>query len=297
MGKFILSADSTCDLYADYTREHDIRIACLSYTVEKDGALCGEFYDNFTQYSQYVEFFDLLRGGGFSRTSMLNFEDHYKHFQKIAQEGAKQILHFSLSGGLSGTAAAAKEAAAAISQKFDCKVYVFDSLAATIACGFLVKEAVRMRDAGCDAEETIARVADLRRRLQCWVIADDLYYLKRGGRVSGAVAAVGTVLQIKPILSFTRDGKLAVVDKCKGMKKAYSGALKKMEKYFPVEENRMIWIVHNDAEKQAQELADLIENRFGMRPPVTIMGPVIGSHLGPGAVSVIWTSAEESESC
>ena len=106
------------------------------------------------------------------------------------------------------------------------------------------------------------------------------------------LAAAGTLLKIKPVLSFTRDGKLTVVDKCKGMKKAFAYALAKMEKFNPVEENRMIWIVHTDAEAQAQELADMIEARWKFRPDVTIMGPVIGSHVGPGSVSVIWRTAQ-----
>lgn len=292
MQNFIISSDSTCDLYAEYLHEHDIRMVSLTYTVEKDGVLT-ENIDAFTDYSQYVGFYEQLRKGAFSRTSMLNFESHKRHFEQIVKSGAKEIVHFSLSSGLSPTAGVAADAAKAVmEQNPECRIEVVDSLAATIGCGTLVKEAVRLRLAGESFEDTVAYVRDMPLHIQYAIIANDLYYLKRGGRVSAVAAAAGTLLKIKPVLSFTRDGKLTVVDKCKGMKKAFAYALAKMEKFNPVEENRMIWIVHTDAEAQAQELADMIEARWKFRPDVTIMGPVIGSHVGPGSVSVIWRTAQ-----
>ncbi len=293
--KFVISSDSTCDLYADYVREHDLRIVPLTYTMEKDGAL-AEDLDAFTEYSQYVGFYEKLRQGGFSRTSMLNYDYHFLHFRKLAEEGAENILHFSLSGGLSTTAQAAKDAAADIMEEYpSCKIYAVDSYAATIGQGALVKEAVRLRAEGKSAEETYQAIREMPFYIQYAIIANDLFYLKKGGRVSAFAAAAGTVLKIKPVLSFTDQGRLTVVEKCKGMKKAFSYALDKMKRFPPVEENRMIWIVHTDAETEANELAALVEEKWGYRPDVTIMGPVIGSHVGPGSVSIIWKSAERRQ--
>ena len=102
MENIIISSDSTCDLYADYVLEHGIRIVPLHYTMEENGQLT-EGVDSFTEYAQYVGFYNKLRAGGFSRTSMLNFDSHYAHFKKLAEEGAEKILHYSLSGGLSPT--------------------------------------------------------------------------------------------------------------------------------------------------------------------------------------------------
>ena len=292
MENFVISSDSTCDLYADYRKENDIRTVSLTYTMEKDGVLT-ENKDAFTDYAQYVGFYEQLRGGGFSRTSMLNFESHKRHFEAIAQGGAEQVMHFSLSSGLSPTAAVAAEAAKAVMEEHPgCTIEVVDSLAATIGCGVLVKAAVRLRAEGAGFAQTLAYVRGMPLHIQYAIIADDLYYLKRGGRVSAVAAAAGTLLKIKPVLSFTADGKLTVVEKCKGMKRAFAYALAKMEKFRPVEEDRVIWIVHTDAEAQAAELADRIEARWNFRPDVTIMGPVIGSHVGPGAVAVLWRSAE-----
>lgn len=293
MKKFIVSTDSTADLYADYMDANDIRHVSLTYTIEKDGKFTDGL-DAFTDYSQYVDFYNQLRGGAFSRTSMLNYESHYQHFLALAKEGAKDVLHFTISTGLSPTVTVARKAAEDVKKDYPAfNLVAVDSLAATIGQGTLVREAVRLRDEGKTVDEANEYVLAVRSHMQYYIIANDLYYLKRGGRVSTLAAVAGSVLQVKPVLSFTRDGKLSVVEKVRGMKKAFSNALAKMEKFKPVEENRVIWIVHTDAEAQANELADMIEARWKFRPDVTIMGPVIGSHVGPGAVAVMWKSAEE----
>ena len=292
---FVISSDSTCDLYRDYVRAHDIRIVPLHYTMEENGVL-HEGVDDFAEYGQYIDFYRRLRAGGFSRTSMLTYDAHCAHFERLIEGGAREIVHVSLSGGLSPTANVAAQAARDVSAGHPgCRIYPVDSLAATIAQGALVREAVRLRAEGKDAAQTAEAILGLPLHLQYAIIANDLYYLKRGGRVSAIAAAAGTVLKIKPVLSFTREGKLTVLEKCKGMKKAFSRALERMEKLPPVEAGRIIRIVHTDAEEQAEELANLVEARWGTRPEISVMGPVIGSHVGPGSVSMIWRTAQERD--
>ena len=292
---FVISSDSTCDLYRDYVCAHDIRIVPLHYTMEENGVL-HEGVDDFAEYGQYIDFYRRLRAGGFSRTSMLTYDAHCAHFEQLIEGGAREIVHVSLSGGLSPTANVAAQAARDVSAKHPgCRIYPVDSLAATIAQGALVREAVRLRAEGKDAAQTAEAIWEIPLHLQYAIIANDLYYLKRGGRVSAIAAAAGTVLKIKPVLSFTREGKLTVLEKCKGMKKAFSRALERMEKLPPVEAGRIIRIVHTDAEEQAEELADLVEARWGTRPEISVMGPVIGSHVGPGSVSMIWRTAQERD--
>ena len=292
MQKFIVSTDSTADLYASYVKEHDVRLAPLTFTIEKGGVMT-EYLDAFTDYSQYVDFFAQLRAKATARTSMLNYESHYNHFRKMAEEGATDVLHFTISSGLASTINVAKQAAADVKKEFPSfNLVPVDSLAATIGQGELVYEAVRLRDAGKTVGEAYAAVTDLPLHFQYVIAANDLFYLQRGGRVSAAAAFVGSALGVKPVLSFTQDGKLSVVDKVRGMKKVIAYALEKMEKFNPVEEGRVIHVVHTDAEKDAQELADKIEERWNFRPEISIMGPVIGAHVGPGAVAVLWKSKE-----
>ena len=293
MQKFIVSTDSTADLYAEYVKEHDVRLAPLTFTIEKNGVMT-EYLDAFTEYSQYVDFVRQLREKATARTSMLNYESHYDHFKKMAEEGATDVLHFTISTGLASTINVARQAAADVKKEFPAfNLKPVDSLAATIGQGELVYEAVRLRDAGKTLDEAYKIVSELPLHFQYVIAANDLFYLQRGGRVSAAAAVVGSALGVKPVLSFTRDGKLSVVDKVRGMKKVISYALEKMERLNPVEEGRVIHVVHSDAEKDAEELASAIEKRWGFRPEISILGPVIGAHVGPGAVAVLWKTAEE----
>ena len=293
MQKFIVSTDSTADLYASYVKEHDVRLAPLTFTIEKGGVMT-EYLDAFTDYSQYVDFFRQLREKATARTSMLNYESHYNHFKKMAEEGATDVLHFTISTGLASTINVARQAAADVKKEFPAfNLKPVDSLAATIGQGELVYEAVHLRDAGKTLDEAYKIVSELPLHFQYVIAANDLFYLQRGGRVSAAAAVVGSALGVKPVLSFTREGKLSVVDKVRGMKKVIAYALEKMERLQPVEEGRVIHVVHSDAEKDADELASAIEKRWGYRPEISIMGPVIGAHVGPGAVAVLWKSAEE----
>lgn len=289
MYKFTLSTDSTCDLYHDFIVENDIKFVPLTFTMEKDGKM-EDHLDNFTEYSQYVDFYNQLRAGGFSRTSMLNYESHYQHFLKMAQGGAEDVVHFTISSGLSPTKTVAAKAAADVKKDYPkFEVYVVDPLTATVGQGALVRIALDWRNAGKTAQETYDYVNSLRLHIQHFVVANDLYYLKRGGRVSGVSAAVGTMLNIKPILTFDSEGKLQVIDKVKGNKKAIAFIKAKMEKEGP-DEHKHVFIVHTDNEPCAKELEEYVKERFGIQPYVSIMGPVIGSHVGPGAFALGYLS-------
>ena len=292
MVKFTVSTDSTCDLYRQYVDENDVKFVSLTFTVEEKGTLTDGL-DAFTSYQQYVDFYAKLRAGGFSKTSMLNLDSHYEHFLKLAKEGCRDVLHFTISSGLATTYTVAEKAFQMVKKDYpELNITVIDPLTATIGQGELVKAAVRLRDEGKSAKEAADYVNEMKHHIQHVIIANDLYYLKRGGRVSAAAAVAGTLLKVKPVLTFDREGKLSVVEKCKGMKKAFAYASDKMSAMPPVERDRMISIVHTDAEQDAEELKKMVEERYGYTPPVTIMGPVIGSHVGPGSVSVIWTSKE-----
>jgi DegV family protein with EDD domain len=141
------------------------------------------------------------------------------------------------------------------------------------------------------AQATYDYLMDARLRIQHCVIPNDLFYLKKGGRVSTVSAVFGTALNIKPMIIFDSEGKLKVVDKCRGMRKAFSYVLENMEKA-PVDEKKIAIVVHTNNEEGANELAGMIEEKFGFKPQIVIMGPVIGAHVGPGAVACGWLSTK-----
>ncbi|MBQ9118330.1 MAG: DegV family protein [Clostridia bacterium] len=289
MKLFDVSTDSTCDLKKDFVEENGIWFVPLTFTVEKNGIL-EEGLDNFSCEEEYVAFYKRLEEGALSRTSMLNFESHYAHFLKMAEAGVKDAVHFTISSGLSPTVTVAQKAAAAIKEKYpDFNLYAVDPLTATVGQGILVEIACECRDKGMTAQATYDYVMGLRLNIQHCVIPNDLMYLKRGGRVSSVSAAFGTMLGIKPMLAFDSNGKLQTMAKPKGMKKAFAMVIESLEKA-PISDLNKIVVVHTNNYSGAEELATLIEAHFGIKPAVTIMGPVIGSHVGPGSVSCGWIS-------
>ena len=290
--KFTLSTDSTCDLYHDFVVENDIKHVSLTFTVEKGGKM-EDRLDAFTSYQQYVDFYNELRGGAFSKTAMLNYDAHYGHFRKLAEEGAEDVVHFTISSGLARTREVAAQAAADVKKDFPkFNVLVCDPLTATVGQGCLVRMALKCRNEGKTAQEAYEYVNSLRLHIQHFIVADDLNYLKKGGRISPAVAAIGSVLNVKPILSFNKEGKLEPISKVRGVKKAISFIKDKLLTEGP-DEHGYVFIVHTDNEPAAEELEAFVKEKFGIQPYTQIMGPVIGSHVGPGAFALGYISKSE----
>ena len=291
MKLFDVSSDSTGDLKKEYREERGIWFVPLTFTLEKNGQI-EEGLDNFTTEEEYVEFFEKVENGAFPRTAKLNYEAHIEHFTKMAEAGVKDVLHFMISSGLANTITITRQAAADVKAKYpDFNVYAVDPLTATIGQGMLATLAADCRDKGMTAQATYDYLMETRQRIQHCIIPNDLFYLKKGGRVSAVSAAVGTVLNIKPMITFDEEGKLKVVEKNKGMKKAFARILQHMEKA-PMDELKLAVIVHTNNYAGAEELAKLVEEKTGVKPLVTIMGPVIGSHVGPGSVSCGWLSTK-----
>lgn len=289
MKLFDVSSDSTCDLYKDYVEKRNIWFVPLTFNLEKDGRQT-ERLDEFASYQEYVDFYKEVRGGAFPRTAMLNYNAHLEHFLKMAKAGVKDVLHFSISSGLARTVTVAKEAAEEVKKTYpDFNLYSVDPLTATVGQGILVSLAADLRDEGKSAKEAYDYLTEVRLRIQHCIIPNDLFYLKKGGRVSGSSAVVGTMLNIKPMLTFDSAGKLATIEKCRGMKKAFASVLAALEKA-PLDDMHKILVVHTDNEPQAGELAALVEKQTGVKPEIVIMGPTIGAHVGPGSVSCCWVS-------
>lgn len=291
MALFDVSTDSTSDLKNDYVQERGIWFVPLTFTLEKDGQI-EERLDNFKTEEEYIAFYEKVSAGFLPRTAKLNYESHVAHFTKMAEAGVKEVVHFTISSGLANTIEITEQAGKDVQAKYpDFKVYAVDPLTATIGQGILVSMATDCRDKGMTAQETFDYVMSIRQNIQHCIIPNDLFYLKRGGRVSAVSAVFGTVLNIKPMLSFDEEGKLKVVEKCKGMKKAFMRVIDCMNSA-PCDENKMAVVVHTNNQKGAEELASLIEQKTGVKPMITIMGPVIGSHVGPGSVSCAWVATK-----
>ncbi|MDD3831251.1 MAG: DegV family protein [Clostridia bacterium] len=290
--KFFVSTDSTADLFAKEIEDMQIGFLPLTLTIEDNGIRMVD--DNFTCEEQYIEFYNLLRKGIGAKTSMNNAEKHVRYFTHLAEQGHRKIIHFTISYGLAPTMDAAHTAIEQVKQIYpDLDIVVVESHTTTVGQGILVKTAYRMQQEGKEMQEVVDYVENMKHHIQHFMIVDDLQHLKRGGRVSGAAAAIGTMLQLKVILSFDRDGKLTVIDKVVGgMKKAIKAVVDMGSAFTPIKGDCHLTVVHTDNTKGAEWLSSALQEQFGLQPEVRIMGPTIGCHVGPNSVNYIFVSEE-----
>lgn len=293
MSKFAVSSDSTCDLYANEIKEMNVHFVPLCYTMEINGDL-QEHFDNFQSYDDYVAYYNDLRKGGVAKTSMLNYAVHFEHFTKMAEAGVTDAIHFTISYALSPTVDVARKAVKDVQEtypNFNC--LCVESHTTTIGQGMLVRIACDMRDKDKTLQETFDYVESIKHKMQHFIIADSLMYLRRGGRVGSAKAIVGTMLNIKPILIFTKEGRLEKYKQASGMKTAIKNIADEYANYTVNKEYPLIYIVHTDNQPMAELLAKTLEEKYGVKPEIRIMGPVIGSHVGPNSLAYGFISNEE----
>jgi len=293
MVNFFVSTDSTADLTAKEVKSLGVGFLPLTLTIERNGQL--EFLpDNFQTEQDYKDFFNLLRGGVSIKTSMNNLDVHLNYFTKLAEEGHRNVLHFTISYGLAPTMDVAHKAIEIVKEKYpDFSVRVVESHTTTVGQGILVREACKMRDEGASVEQTEAYVNELKMHIQHYVVVDDLFHLKRGGRISGAAAAIGTLAQLKVIISFDRDGKLQVTKKVMGgRKKAIKAITDEFANFTTKKPDCHCIVCHTDNEEGAKELAAELHNRYGIDSEIRMIGPTIGCHVGPGAIAYIFVADE-----
>ena len=289
--KFAVSTDSTSDLYANEIKEKEIYVGHLNYTIEENNIL-EEYVDNFESQEEYVEYYNKLRKGGIAKTSILSLQAHIDLFTEMAENGVVNAIHISQSKGLSPTVDNANRAIEIVKETHPNINYVaIDSTTTTCAEGMLVRIAAEMRDEGKTLKETVAKIEEMKGKLQHFLIADDLMYLKRGGRISGAKAVIGTMLRLKPIIQITKEGKLEVISKEMGTKKAIKSVIQEIKKDFTFADKYFkAVIVHTDNINGALEFQNEVKQNLGFEPEIRIMGPIIGAHVGPNAIALTFTS-------
>ena len=285
---FTLTTDSAVDVFRSKLDELGVFWVPLTFTI--DGVT---YEDDFSDDAKYKEFYDKVRAGALPVTSQINPFTHEEFWEKVIEKtGPTDIVHLTLSSGLSETYSSACKAAESFMEKRpDSRVYVVESLAATQAEMPVFETALRLRDAG----ENAAAAAEARRayshRIQVYIIADDLFHLKRGGRVSTAAAVVGSMFKIKPLIVFDDAGKLQVYKKPLGWKKALKMVLDHIDEYCTDPSSKKFWIAHADALDKAEEARDAILAKYpGATVRIGWIGPVIGAHTGAGTIGILFES-------
>ena len=292
MNKFEISADSTCDLYSEEIKKLNVFVAPLEYTMSLGDSLELE-KDSYTTVEEYENFYDKLRNGYIAKTSILSVNAHYELFLEMAKKGVKKALHICLSYGLSPTLDNANKAIEMVKEEFPTINYVaIESSTATCGEGLLLKAAIKLRDEGKTLEETVEKINETKGLIQHFIIANDLKFLARGGRISKTSANIGSLLQVKPVIAFNNEGKLQILRKEIGIKKAINSVVNDFSKYSLNKEFPYIAIVHTGNLPLAKEMQQLLKTKYNVDAEIRYMGPIISAHVGPNGVAYTFISNE-----
>lgn len=280
MREFVITVNSTVDMPKDWLEERKVDVVPLKYTID------GETYEDMNGLSA-KEFFAKIREGKQSVTSQVNPQQARNALERHVKEG-KDVLHLAFSSALSGTYNSMCLAAEELREEYpEAKIIIIDTLCACMGEGLLVYYASKMKMEGKTIEEVTQWVEEHKLHVCHNFTVDDLYHLHRGGRVSKATAVVGTMVKIKPILHMNDKGELEMVGKERGRKKSMHTIANMAAAQSEGWDNEIVLITHGDCEEEAKQLAELVREKMGVGDIlINNIGSVIGSHTGPGVLSV-----------
>lgn len=283
---FIILTDSGSDITPEMADKLQVQVMPLMYTLGDGNPMPGDEVD-------IKEFYRQLREGKSAKTSAANYEDLTRTLEEIISQG-RDVLYIAFSSGLSSTAGTATLVAGELSEKYpDRKIFVVDSLSASLGYGLLVYLAARQRADGKSIEQVRNFVEENKLHLCHWFTVDDLHHLKRGGRVSAATAAIGTMLSIKPVLHVDDAGHLINVSKARGRKASLAALVDQMEKTAVDPAAQTVFISHGDALEDAQLVAQMVREKMGVQDiQIGYIGPVIGAHSGPGTIALFFLGTQ-----
>ena len=292
MRNYKIITDSTCDLPSTVIRELDVHVIPMEYILDE----VSHFQDIGDEGEKTASFYGSLREGKVSSTSMINTARFIGVFEPYLKAG-QDILHISFSSALSGSYNASRMAAEELKELYpERKILVLDSIAASIGQGLLVYHAALKKRQGLTHEELYVWLEENKKQICHWFTVEDLMHLKRGGRISALSANIGTALNIKPILSVNMEGKLVNLGKVMGRKKSLSELIIKMKTSIETPENQVVIIGHGDSLKDAEFLSSKLKNELHVKEVImTQIGPIIGSHTGPGMIGLTFIGDREPQ--
>jgi len=289
---YTIVVDSTTDLTPELAEKWGLTVIPYLFTLD------GKDYYNHLDYRELSskDFYDTLRDGKLASTTLVTIPRYMEVWEPILKEG-KDILYMCLSSNLSKSyeqsVMAAREAMEAYPDR---KVIAIDSKSASLGQGLLAYYAAKARDEGKGLGENAAYIEEIITKLHHWVVPDDLHHMRRGGRVSATKAFVGTMLNVKPVLTVNHEGRIIPVGKARGWSKAIVDLVGRMDEYKMSPKDQTVIIAHSDAPDKAQQLADAMKEKYNGIEIITIgIGPVIGTHTGPGTVAVAFLGNERAK--
>ncbi len=280
-----LFCDSNCELW--YTEIEKFHLKFISMPYVLDGQ---EYYYDLGKETDFKHFYKRMREGAVPVTSAINEQNYIDYFEPDLKAG-KDIFYITFSHKLSATFNSMDRAIATLKEQYpDRVIRTFDTKAISLGAGFQVYYAAQKYAEGASMDELEAFLENMREHTATYFVVDDLVYLKRGGRISALTAAFGSLLGIKPMLKIMPDGSLESVGKIKGAKKVYSEFIRMMHELDCDIENYEVEAIHADCEEFCQGFVQALKKEFGEGINVhsQFVGPVIGSHCGPGTLGVIF---------
>ena len=280
--KFDIITDSACDMTELYLTAKRIDCVPLGFTMNNV---------NYAGYSgekiSEKDFYQKLREGSMPTTYQVTGEQAKAHIEKHLKAD-RDVLVITFSSGLSGTSGSFEVAARELSKRYPKReIRVVDSLCASMGEGLLLDYVIRKADEGASLDETAHYALELRGKICHHFTVDNLFHLKRGGRVSATSAVIGSILKIKPIMRVDENGKLTVVSKAMGRKKALASLVENMFERAEMGDEDPVFISHGDCIEDVEYVKDLIRIRMPkVRIEVNYVGSVIGAHAGAGVVAI-----------
>lgn len=281
---FEIVTDSSANLPQTFIEENNLHILSLSYYIEDE------------EFSSYIPgqkndlnyFYEKLNSKANIRTSLVNVDKAAAYMGEL-MKNKKDILYLGFSSGLSGSFQSVSLAASDLQETYpDAKICCVDSLGATLGEGLLVYYACKLRSEGKTMEETKAWLEENKLKVCHWFTVDDLFYLKRGGRISTVAAVFGSALSIKPVMNMDDEGHLQVYGKARGRKKALDELFKQMKESVKEPENQIFGIAHADCEEDALYMKEKMMELNPKGIMLESLEPVIASHTGPGCIAIFF---------
>lgn len=288
MSEYILSCCSTADLPKEHFEKRDIKYICFHYKL--NGV---DYSDDLGQSIPFEEFYQRMDSGEDTQTSQINVTEYLEYFESFLSEG-KDVIHLTLSSGISGSYNSAINAAKIAKERYpERKIYVIDSLAASSGYGLLMDKLADLRDGGMDIDELKDWAEENKLYLHHWFFSSDLKFFIKGGRVSKTAGTVGTLLGICPLLNVDKEGHLIARAKIRTKKKVIQEIVKRMEENAEgdLSYSGKCYISQSACVSDAKEVAKLIEERFPNldgNVMINYVGTTIGSHTGPGTVALFF---------
>lgn len=293
MSDYILSCCSTVDLSKEHLEKRNLQYICFHY--ELDGK---EYKDDLGKTMSFADFYKAMQNGADTKTSQINAAEYEEYFETFLKEG-KDILHVSLSSGISGSFNSANIAKEMLLEKYpERKIYVVDSLTASSGFGLLMDKLADLRDEGKSIDEVYQWAEENKDKCLAWFFTSDLTFFIKGGRVSKTSGFVAGVLNICPMLNVDPNGKLIARQKVRTKRKVIEAIVKKMEEKAQngLDYSGKCYMSHSACYEDARAVADLVESKFTKlngKVEINDIGTTIGSHTGPGTVALFYWGTDK----